>query len=608
MILAAVCVVPNVASQALAQAKTASIEQSSLCTRTNALDLVKQQVDLTKTYDDQVRRLTLLSRAADIIWPYQQEKARAAFAEAFESATEARAKFLSTKPSLVARVDNRDPRYAVILAVAKRDPTWAKELVQQILKTDEAEKSTRAYSLEQRITGGRLLDSAARMLPTDLNTAVDLARISFKYPANAMLTVFLYDLAAISQARADELYNQALAVYGDKPLREFLYLQAYPFGLSESVNTPEYANYSVPPNFTTDQSLQRRFMQTLLRRAQQAVEMPLDESDQYHSSEPNLDPAAMRLLQALMEAEPQVKQSLPDLFSSLTQAREKLLVSLPVEDQKYLLQPGREVSAATRPTFAERIEAAEKTANVNERDGLIANAVLGGSASDESVEVVIQAVAKISDKHLRDLLIEWFRFQRAVKTIRAKDLVEAEKLATKIDAPAARAYLYVEIAKGLLNKSDTQAHARELLEDAVRQAKKVGPSTAMARTLLTASSLYATIDLSRSISLLAEAIAAINQLDAPDFVADDQAEQITVPRKSNSGEYMGDYIFRFYLPGLDPERAFRALAPLDFDTALAQSNTISDKFQRGLSIVAIADVCLQRAQQPARKKADKPKP
>jgi hypothetical protein len=608
VILAAVCLGVTVQPRAQAQSKATAVEKSSFCTRVNALDLIKQQVDLTKTYDDRVRRLTLLLRAADVTWPYQQDRARAAFAEAFELATQEHTKFLSSKPprSLVLRLQKADQRYVVIRAVAKRDAAWAKELVRQMLEADEAERS-RKDLFEDTLTAEQLLDSAIQLLATDYNTAIDLARVSLKYPASATLTRFLYSLAAINQPAADDFYVQALTVYSDKPLREFLYLQAYPFAGSESGNTPVYAYYSVPAQFKTNQVLQRRFIQTLLRRAQQAVEAPLDESDTYHAAEPNLDPAAFRLLNALIEAEPQVKQSLPDLASSLTQAREKLLVSLPLEYQKLLLQPGREVTAITRPTFAERVEAAEKSENANERDGLIADAVLGGSASAESADVVIQAVEKISDESLRKLLIEWFRFQRGVTAIRQKDFVEAEKLATKIDSPASRAYLYIEIAKAFLKKPDAQAHARELLEDAVRQAKKVGPSIFMARILLTASSLYATSDLSRSISLLAEAITCINQIETPDFTGDDQATEIQLPRKGKSGQYMGDYIFRFYMPGFDPERTFRTLAPIDFDTAIAQSNTIADKFQRGLSIVAIADVCLQQTQQPAKKKPDKPK-
>lgn len=95
---------------------------------------------------------------------------------------------------------------------------------------------------------------------------------------------------------------------------------------------------------------------------------------------------------------------------------------------------------------------------------------------------------------------------------------------------------------------------------------------------------------------MANAINCINRLDTPDFAKDDQALERDLARKGRSGEYRGEYTFRFYMPGLDPETAFRELAKIDFDTAISQTNAITDKFQRALSTLATADVCLQQTQ------------
>jgi hypothetical protein len=50
--------------------------------------MIKQQVDLSKTFNDSVRRISVLIRAADLLWPYEQDKARAVFTEAFDLAKE----------------------------------------------------------------------------------------------------------------------------------------------------------------------------------------------------------------------------------------------------------------------------------------------------------------------------------------------------------------------------------------------------------------------------------------------------------------------------------------------------------------------------------------
>ena len=159
---------------------------------------------------------------------------------------------------------------------------------------------------------------------------------------------------------------------------------------------------AVPANFVTNNSLQRRFVQTLLRRAQQALEVPLDEGDNFRNANGTWTPGTGHILQVLMRIEPQVRELLPDLSEAVVQAREKILVSLPVETQKKFLPPGRnEVSSSPEKTFDEQIETAEKTPNVNQRDDLIATAVLSAASDKESLAGVVDAIEKITDSSIR---------------------------------------------------------------------------------------------------------------------------------------------------------------------------------------------------------------
>jgi hypothetical protein len=609
VLLLAVCIF-GVSSghQVLAQSKPAGAGKSPLCTRDNALEMIKQQVDLTKTFNNTIRRITVLIRGADLLWPYQQDKARVVFSEAFELATENEKENDSKGPrSVPLRMQTPDQRYVVIRAVAKRDSAWAKELTGQMLKpANDSETSSTRSSFENVLTANRLLDSANKLIATDINAAFDLARASLNYPASSELTRFLYRLAEVNQQAADQFYAQALVVYGDKRMREFLYLQAYPFAWRETLNTPVVPNYEVPANFVTNQSLQRRFVQVLLRRAQQALELPLDEGDTYRSSNVALMPATVHLLLGLIRLEPQVSASLPDLLAPLTQAREKILVTLSAETQRLLLQPGREIFTTPDQTFDEQVELAQKVPDVDERDGLIATAVFG--SKKESLASVIQAIDKISDSNLRAHFLEWLYFHRATTAVQDKQFEEAERLTSRVEGQEQRAFLHTEIAKGLLNRRETQTHGREVLDEAITEAKKAGMTIFAARTLLTASHLYAIIDLGRSISVLADAINCINRMEVPDFVSDDQSLKKTPERKGKGGQYGGEYLLRFYMPGLDPESAFREMAKIDFDTSLSQSTGLTDKFQRAMSTLVLAEVCLQQAQPQPREKPKKRAP
>src|SRR5829696_5711412 len=100
---------------------------SSLCTRDNALDTTKQQILLTRTFDNPVQRIAVLLRAADLLWPHEQEKSVAAFMEAFDLAVQnfkekgdqiERAS--SSKVSAIIQLP--DQRFKVLTALAKRAP------------------------------------------------------------------------------------------------------------------------------------------------------------------------------------------------------------------------------------------------------------------------------------------------------------------------------------------------------------------------------------------------------------------------------------------------------------------------------------------------------
>ena len=580
--------------------------KSPLCTRDYAVEMIRQQVGVTKSFDDSFRRITVLIRAADLLWPYEQKRARAVFTEAFALATQKQkenddkaASEPKARQSLILRLAVSDDRYVVISAVARRDPAWARELTLEMLRreTNGPDASPERDLVDQRIAAIRLLHTATEMIATDLNAALDFARVSLKYPATDSLTHFLYRFSAVDQQRADQLYAQALAAYGDKPFREFLYLQAYPFAWRETLNTPVVPNYAVPLNFVMNPSLQRMFMKVLLRRAQQATENPLDARDIYRSATVDLLPGTAHLLRGLITLEPQVRLYLPDLLPSLIEARERILVSLSVETQKLFQQPGREVSTTPVQTFDEQIESALKQPDSDERDQLIVTAVFG--SEKESLANVVQAIDKLANSDLRAYVFEWLYFHRAVAAIENKQFDEAETLIARVEGHEQRAFLHTAIARMLLavTRSDTQTRPQQHLEDAITEAKKSGVSISAARVLLTTSVLYTKIDLNRSIAILSDAINSINRLENPDFTAD-QALEKTPERKGRGGQYQGEYEFRFYLPGLDPETAFREMAKIDFDTALSQTTALTDKFQRAMTALSVAETCLTQPQRP----------
>ena len=548
-----------------------------------ALEIIRQQIDATKTFDEATQRIAVLVRAADLLWPHQQQRARAAFTDAFELAI-LYFKEKGDRPKAEGvrlMVSTPDQRYVVISAIAKRDLAWAKKLTEQMLREESKEGQEEATHRNIE-TATKLLDAAFFLLPSDASTAVSFARRSLNYPASVELPMFLYKLAERSQPAADQFYSEAIRAYRDKPMSEFLYLSAYPFGNDrEAGDMPSYARYQVPPGFAPNGTLQRLFLQMLLHRAQQALENPPDTGVGGEISNTG------QIWLALTRLEPQVQQFLPDLLAPTQQARASIYVLLS-QDSQLSLTGSIAAQGAPKKTFDEQVEAAEKQSDPDKRDQLLVFAVLRAS-DGEDLDHVVNAAQEISDSAARQQLLDWLYFVRSQNALKNKQLDEARRRAAKVEELDQRAYLFSEIAQESLKTIEDPTQARQLLDDVVTAAERAPTTIVTARTLLASAYLYIKIDMNRSVSVLGDAIKCINRLEAPDF-----SRQVVM--RKIEGKNFGAYA-TLQTPGFNPENTLREIGKFNFDTALYLASNFADKSLRALTTLTLADLYLQQAQQ-----------
>ena len=579
--LVSICSLTILLAAAHVVAQSPLQSSGSICRKNEAVDTIRQQILVSKTLDDPLQRIALLIRAADLLWALDNERARAAFTEAFDVATDHEQTNLA-KPVKTVLLFNPDQRYVVIRAVAKRQPDWAKALTKKALQQDK-QVSEQIELLDPRravITGKRLLESAIKLLPVDGNIAMDLAVMSLSYPANTELTRFLYALASMNQASADALYERALLAYRDKPMREFLHLQAYPFAFDYGGDMPSFGFYQIPGGLKPNPLLQREFVQTLIARAQQAMEVPLDDGDNY-----NWLPGTAHILQVFMRVAPFVRANHPNLMDAMTQAQQRIKVSLPLETQQQLTKDGEGEPKFTG-TFEEEIDAAEKLSDPDRRQELFTQTIL--NSKDEPVEAVTTAIDKITDSGIRAILFDWLNFTRGLRAARDRDVKAALKFAARIGDIEPRAHLYLQIANLSIAFPVLDANGRDTLELAIAEALKSPKTIFTARTLLNAADVYRKIDLSRSLEVLRNAIEATNAVQRPDFAADDQS----IDKRVNGNGWRREA--RFYMPGLDPQAVFTSFAKTDFDGAQSQTQTFADRLWRALTTLSVAEVCLQQ--------------
>ncbi|MEN3329351.1 MAG: hypothetical protein V7638_4158 [Acidobacteriota bacterium] len=560
---------------------------SSLCTRNNALDTAKQQILLTRTFDNPVHRITVLVRAADLLWPHDQEKSLAAFMEAFDLAIqnykEKGDQIQRTSSSRFAAViPVPDQRFVVLSAFAKRDPARARKLSEQMLRDDVSEADRPATDDQsKRRTADKLLTMAYGLAATDPPTAVNFARQSFRYPTTMQLPIFLYQLAKSDRQLADPFYIEALNAYGGAPMDQFLYLSSYPFGNKHDAGEmPGYTFYVIPEGFEPNRALQRLFVRALLARIEGAMETPVQETQRFSDHE--------QMWLALNRLEKQVQSDLPEFADAFAQAKDKLFALLTPNAQKNV---SRVITSDNPParSFDEQVEAAEKQTDVGRRDQALTFAVTG-SSKDEPVDKVLSVIDKISDSGIRDALVNWFYYFRSQAFLKEKNFPEARKFATKVTELDQRAYLFTRIVEESLKAGEDQTETREMLNEVANTISKAPKTIVSARALLALAHLYAKVDMNRGVEELGNAVRTINTLESPDFSR--QFVMIKI-----EGKTFGTFA-SYPTPGFNPENAFREMGKLDFDGSLAQAANFTDKSLRALTTLAVIEPCFETIRAP----------
>lgn len=563
--------------------KKPAVATSSLCTKENALDTTKQQILLTRTFDNQAQRIAVLLRAADLLWPHDQEKSLAGFTEAFDLAIQhykenGEQVTRTSQNQFAARIHLPDQRFKVIAALAKRDPARARKLSEQLLQDEAKEMADKPVPEPQALprSAEKLLVLARGLLPDDVPSAINFARQSFRYPASMYLTQFFYQLAKTNKQAADQFYVEALSVYGSAPMDQFLYLSAYPFGNSRDAGEmPGHTFYFAPEGYQPTQALQRQFMQILLSRSEAALGTAVDSAPNYRL------PDHAQMWFALTRLEKQVQENLPDLAESTARAKDGLFASL---NQKTQQQVTRQVESdnARKTSFDEQVELAEKQREPGRRDQLLTFAVTG-SSKNEPVEKVLSVIDKISEAGIRDPLLNWYYYFGAQALIADKNLTEARKFAAKVTELDQRAYLFTRIAEELLKKTEDQSEARDVLNEISDALGKAPKTIVTARALLALAYLYAKVDMNRGIEELGNAVKTINALESPDFSREFVMMKI-------EGKTFGTFA-AISTPGFNPENAFREMGKLDFDGSLIQAATFTDKSLRALTTLAVIEPC-----------------
>jgi hypothetical protein len=585
----------------VAQAGQQSESGQMNCDTQRALLIVGQQIDEARNLDQTNKQIPIMIRTAELLWPRQPKPAREVFANAFDLA-EKRFKEKGDESHLQGPVITQvtDLRFAVLEAIARHDAPWARQLAERIAEESQREVERDVESAKREAAkanpyapamADKLLNLAGALASVDGPAAVSLARGALRYPANEAIGRFLFTLATVNQATADQFYTEALAAYGNAPVGELLYFAAYPFARSRIIGPEARSSYySLPPAFVANARLQQLFIEALLRRAQAALATP----------EPSAGGAARlpetaQIIIALTQLESLLPQFHPAYLERIAALKPALNAMLNTETRQRAdeqLQQQNEFEDGGE--FARNLDKAVRESNPALREQYYAYALLYAPES-ESLDRLLDFLQKIDDAKLRGQLSNFVYFKRTQQAIKEKRFDDAARLAAKVEQLDLRAYLAYESAAAALKEMQDRTRAREILDEVEKQALKAANTNEKARTLLGIAHLYARFDSLRAFEVMRDAIKTVNQISAPDFSSPSVTQQI-------AGQKFVYYVL-YPVEGFSLENAFALLAPVDFDGALLMARSLDDKSIRATASLALARVCLESAAKP-KKPAD----
>ncbi len=567
-------------------AQVASTETQA-CNPKMAQMLVEQQVAESKSVTARPKRIKILLRSADFLWPLDQPTARGYFLEAFANAKEHFAEKGFEKANLKSSGTSTtftslpDLRSDVIRAVAKRDPELAKKFTDEVLA--EAEKAAERDEMDKTREQDDLLRLAAELAATNPELSRQLFRRLMRNPLTQMWFYSLNTVAKSNQALGDSLYAETLGNYRNERPKRLLYLSAYPFGVGAIFGLDRSTFSSTPDaGFVPHSGLQRSFLNIFFLRVESFTSNPeeLNKPPEGYSQ-----PETINMVTALRQIEPIVIERFPDMLDRFTAARAQAESALTAEMRKDIENLEKGASGSGR-SFEERIKELEEADGKGMlTDSMIAQfTFVGRLKSEEQFKIFEPWIAKIKDEKLRADVNSYFWFLRAQLATKEKRFAKAEKMAAKVPELDHRAILLFEIAKIQLDSSNDANTGFDTLNRVSKLTRSAPNSVAKAQILFSLVSFYERVNHSVALDELAEAVRVVNQLEEPDLFRSVIYRQIT-------GKDFG-YMAGLPLPGNNLEGMFTEMGKKDFEMALANARAFNDKYFRTIATIAIAKNCI----------------
>ena len=504
--------------------------------------LLSHLADQARLSEDLAFAVRAQSQAALLLWPYDCERARAIFRQAFQS--------LAREP--LGQSDRRQLREELLNRIASRDTGLAEELARALVYLADNQKDARADAERREL----LITVALQIVERDPYRAMALGQLSLGSPATNR-----EEGALISQNFARLLVLMRAV---DSGLSDLLFSSAViRLERSQAINLDDIhtlGSYLVSSvNSATKDSISRQVIERFLSLAFNQIMLHRNSEER---GKPDEAPAVYFITRQLTDL---FARYMPDRFKKVQRKIDEM-------NEASALDRTADLGLAQPTSPADIAGDARASSNESERDSLYARAALGWLAKGEMNEAQ-SAARSIANRDMRDRVLA----QIARRQTSEGRIDEAVAVALRIEDDTARVSALVKLAGAALASRD-RVRAIELLDEAEAEAIKAQPTVARAQSLLTIVSSFSAVDTVRAFEVMQSAIKSINEIPSP------------AGQKRFTGNQQPDVVATASadLYNLNFESTLSVLAQTDFDRALllAQQLTIKDA-----SLIAQLAVC-----------------
>jgi len=592
---------PEASKKDKATKEAEAAEEASLL-RQRGLELLRQAGDEASTISDGRTGSKLQTKAADILWDYDQDTARKYFESAFDIAARY---YRDNKPSdqTTTRAgvfgNTEDARMNVIHAVSWRDSALARKFTDQYVEEKHREQQEAALQGKNNDATTRFfgnIDPAAKDLlaasmslyPTDPKGALELAERAFATGTPSNAAMFLAQLSDSNRAAADKLYllclNRIVSDESSLP-GQLMLLSAYPFG-DNSVyvgdgSTTSSSGFPAPKNFTIDPQLINQFFSAAVTILSRTADLNVNASP----DAPSRIAVAMFDVTKLRPKVAQFKPALMDTWDSLT-AR---LTAVTPQETFDSIGRGQPPAPQQRngpvdvpnngDKVTELLNSADKATDPVKRDSAYQRvAVMADRGGD--TDRALNIADKISDPESRAATKSWIYYEAALRAIQRNRFDEAQKYESLVDAVDQSAYLYTETASAALKAKD-QARATELLEESLRRTRSAHDSRERTNALFGIANTFSSFDTLRGFEVAAEAVQAANSMR--DFDIEKNYIERVLGSNGKVGIRMSSNVDRF-----DVGKTLEMLGHADFERSVLLAQSLSNKAVKITAIMAVA--------------------